>query len=200
VGTLYEFSLLFSLCLLAAYVLLQRRVPQPQLGATVSILALALFVGAGVTQPAGRAIQPLPLVMQGLWFPVHTLLLALACGLLGVAGSTAALQLIDPHLQLAAAVDWSMNLGYVALGLGMIAGAIWGELAWGDYWTWSIKEVWTLGTWWVCTVYVHVRHRRGWRGPRALWLAALAFGLALTTVYVTPWLVRSTRLIGPPIY
>lgn len=200
VGTRYEFTLLLALFLVATYALLRRRAPQPQLGATISILGLALLIGARFTQPDAAATQTLPPVMQGLWFPLHSLLLALACSLLALAGSAAALQQIAPQLQLSPTVDWGMNLGYVALGLGMIAGAIWGELAWGEYWTWSIKEVWTLAAWWVCTMYMHVRHRRSWRGARALWVATLACVLALATVYLTPWLVRWTRLVGPPIY
>jgi ABC-type transport system involved in cytochrome c biogenesis permease subunit len=200
VGGRYEFTLFLALLLVAMYALLRPRVPHPQLGAAISILGLALLIGARLTQPAAPAIQPLPPVMQGLWFPLHTLLLALACSLLGLAGSAAALQLIAPQLQLSPTVDWGMNLGYVALGLGMIAGAIWGELAWGEYWTWSIKEVWALAAWWACTIYMHVRHRRSWRGARALWVATLACVLALATVYLTPWLVRWTRLVGPPIY
>jgi len=200
VGSLYEFTLLLSLFLVAAYILLQRRTPQAQLGATISILALALVVGASLTRPTSLDAKTLPPVMQGLWFPLHTLLLAIACGLLGLAASAAVLQLLAPQSQCTAAVDCSMDLGYVALSLGMIAGAVWGEMAWGSYWTWSTKETWTLATWWACTIYLHVRHRRAWRRSRALWIAALAFALALTTIYVTPSMARWTRLIGPPTY
>jgi len=167
-GMLYEFTLLFSISLLAPYTLLRRRNRQPHLGATVSILGLVLLVGARLTLPTASNMQTLPLVLRGMWLVPHTLLLALACGLLGLAASAAALQLATPQLQLSAAVDWSMNLGYVALGLGIIVGAIWAKVAWGHYWTWSIKEVWTLATWWACTIYLHVRHRPGWPGSRAL--------------------------------
>jgi ABC-type transport system involved in cytochrome c biogenesis permease subunit len=200
VGTPHEFTSLLSLFMFAPYIVLPRRTPQLQLGAAISILGLVLLGGVRLTLAPAPDTQTLPPAMQGPWFPLHTLLIALAFGLLGLAASSAVLQLAAPQFQLTAAVDCSMNLGYVALSLGMIAGGIWGEMAWGSYWTWSIKEIWTLATWLASTIYLHVRHRHAWRGSRALWVAALAFALALTTVYVTPSMVRWTRLTGPPIY
>jgi ABC-type transport system involved in cytochrome c biogenesis permease subunit len=200
VGARHEFTVLSAIALLAAHAVLWRRARQPYLGVVIGIVALALLLAARLTQPAAGAIQALPAVVQGLWFPLHTALLALACGSLGLAASSAALQLVAPRVQVSGAVDWSMNLGYVALSLGMIAGAIWGELAWGEYWTWSTKEIWTLATWLTCTLFLHVRHRRGWRGRPALQVTILAFAMILTTVYLTPWLVRWTRLISPPLY
>src|SRR5699024_4508946 len=43
--------------------------------------------------------------------------------------------------------NWSYRLnaiGFVLWTFTLIAGAIWAEQAWGRYWNWDAKEVWTL--------------------------------------------------------
>jgi ABC-type transport system involved in cytochrome c biogenesis permease subunit len=97
-------------------------------------------------------------------------------------------------------VDRATGIGYVALSLGMIAGAVWGEQAWGEYWTWSIKEAWTLLTWLVCIFYFHVCHRRGWRGPPAMSVAVLSLVAVMVTFFLTPTLLHWTRLKPLRIY
>ena len=52
-------------------------------------------------------------------------------------------------------------MGYPLLSLGLILGSWWGKLAWGDYWGWDPKEMWSLVTWLVYTIYLHVRASYG---------------------------------------
>ncbi len=49
----------------------------------------------------------------------------------------------------------------------LVAGPIWAEYAWGRYWGWDPKEVWSLVTWVVYAAYLHARATAGWRGRRA---------------------------------
>ena len=200
-GSQFEFTLAFSASVLLLYLIVQRMAQAPQAGAIATGLALALLVHAFFIQPeALRAAQPLPPVMRGVWFSLHTLLSALAFGALTVAGGTALGKLLVSSLPVPELVDSAMDIGYVALSLGMICGAIWGEQAWGEYWSWGIKETATLITWWICTFYDHVRHRRGWRGQRVMGVASLALLGVLVTFFGTPALVRWGRLEQPRIY
>ena len=48
----------------------------------------------------------------------------------------------------------------------LVAGPIWAEYAWGRYWGWDPKEVWSLVTWVVYAAYLHARATAGWRGRR----------------------------------
>ena len=57
----------------------------------------------------------------------------------------------------------------------MIAGAIWAEAAWGRYWNWDTKEVWSFVIWVVYAAYLHARATRGWTGTRAAWLSIVGF-------------------------
>lgn len=59
--------------------------------------------------------------------------------------------------------------------LAVILGAIWAEEAWGRYWAWDPKEVWSFVTWVVFAGYLHARATVGWRGRRAAILAVVGF-------------------------
>jgi cytochrome c-type biogenesis protein CcsB len=60
--------------------------------------------------------------------------------------------------------------------MAVIAGAIWAEEAWGRYWGWDPKEVWSFITWVVYAAYLHARATVGWRGTRAAVLSLVGFG------------------------
>ena len=79
--------------------------------------------------------------------------------------------------------------GFPLWTLGVIAGAIWAEQAWGRYWGWDPKETWSLITWLVYAGYLHARVTAGWRGRPAAWLSALGFAALLFTFYaVNLWI------------
>jgi ABC-type transport system involved in cytochrome c biogenesis permease subunit len=55
--------------------------------------------------------------------------------------------------------------GFPLLTLGLVLGAWWGKLAWGDYWNWDPKELWSFVSWLVFLAYLHFRAVRGPRSP-----------------------------------
>ncbi|MBD2153780.1 c-type cytochrome biogenesis protein CcsB [Leptolyngbya sp. FACHB-16] len=68
-----------------------------------------------------------------------------------------------------------IGLGFPLLTIGIIAGAVWANEAWGSYWSWDPKETWALITWLVFAAYLHARITRGWQGRRPALLAASGF-------------------------
>jgi ABC-type transport system involved in cytochrome c biogenesis permease subunit len=66
-------------------------------------------------------------------------------------------------------------LGFVFLTLTLLSGAIWAHYAWGRYWGWDTKEIWTLITWLVVCIYVHIRVMDNWEGKQASWVAIACF-------------------------
>ena len=63
------------------------------------------------------------------------------------------------------------------------SGAIWAEQAWGRYWNWDPKEVWTFVIWVVYAAYLHARATTGW-SPRAANYLALAGNGAILVNYL----------------
>ena len=68
-----------------------------------------------------------------------------------------------------------IGLGFPLLTIGIIAGAVWANEAWGAYWSWDPKETWALITWFVFAAYLHARITKSWQGKRPAILASIGF-------------------------
>lgn len=66
-------------------------------------------------------------------------------------------------------------LGFIFWTFTLIAGSIWANDAWGRYWGFDTKEVWTFVVWVLYAGYIHARATRGWRGSRSAWLSIIGF-------------------------
>jgi cytochrome c-type biogenesis protein CcsB len=74
--------------------------------------------------------------------------------------------------------NWSyriIGLGFPFLTIGIIAGGVWANEAWGSYWSWDPKETWALITWLVFATYLHARITKGWEGKKTAILGSLGF-------------------------
>ncbi len=67
------------------------------------------------------------------------------------------------------------------LTLLIITGAVWAYYAWGRYWGWDPKETWSLITWLIYSIYLHVRITHGWQGKIPAVLATLGFAIVIFT-------------------
>lgn len=68
-----------------------------------------------------------------------------------------------------------IGLGFPLLTIGIIAGAVWANEAWGSYWSWDPKETWALITWLVFAAYLHSRLIKSWQGEKPAILASIGF-------------------------
>lgn len=68
-----------------------------------------------------------------------------------------------------------IGLGFPLLTIGIIAGGVWANEAWGSYWSWDPKETWALITWLVFAAYLHSRITKGWLGRSPAILASVGF-------------------------
>ncbi len=119
---------------------------------------------------AGDRDTPAPAAAQGL---------AMATGGTAVLEKPPAVKLSPQRLTLADTLDnisyRMIGLGFPLLTIGIIAGAVWANEAWGSYWSWDPKETWALITWLVFAAYLHARITKGWQGRRPALLAATGF-------------------------
>ena len=68
-----------------------------------------------------------------------------------------------------------IGLGFPLLTIGIIAGAVWANEAWGAYWSWDPKETWALITWLVFAAYLHARITKAWQGKKPAILTSIGF-------------------------
>jgi cytochrome c-type biogenesis protein CcsB len=68
-----------------------------------------------------------------------------------------------------------IGFGFPLLTIGIVAGAVWANEAWGSYWSWDPKETWALITWLVFAAYLHARITKSWQGKNPAILASIGF-------------------------
>jgi ABC-type transport system involved in cytochrome c biogenesis permease subunit len=167
---------------------------------------LVLYALLGVPDQL-KAIQYLPPALDSVWLPLHVGTAALAYGALAMAGTASFVWLGRSHARddtvcapAEGLWDRPVAAGYPLLTLSMIFGMIWAQVAWGRYWDWDLKEVWTLITWLVYAIYWHVRMRPAWRGRRLAWLCLAGFAAVLFTFLGTGWFARAVGLESLHLY
>lgn len=80
-------------------------------------------------------------------------------------------------------------IGFVLWTFTVMSGAMWAEEAWGRFWGWDPKEVWSFVIWILYAAYLHARTTQGWAGRRAAWLAiwgliAIILNFTVVNLYV----------------
>lgn len=76
-------------------------------------------------------------------------------------------------------------VGFIFLTIMIAAGAIWADQSWGRYWGWDPIETWSLISWLVYGVYLHLRMNAGWRGKRAAWLMVANMVILIFSLFGT---------------
>lgn len=77
--------------------------------------------------------------------------------------------------------------GFVFLGLMMVSGAIWSNQVKGSYWGWDPVEVWSLISWLVYGIYLHLRITMGWRNRRLAIYSLVAAGIMILSYWGIPF-------------
>ncbi len=142
---------------------------------------VVLLMGWAGTHPFGEEI--LPVSLQSFWLFIHASFATAAAGCFIFASGVAILRLyktrangeLDKALQTAAAERYDefcfrlILLGFLFWGIMIVSGSIWADAAWGRYWGWDPVELWSLITFLVYAVYLHLYY--AWRKLRGSFLA-----------------------------
>jgi cytochrome c-type biogenesis protein CcsB len=183
---------LFAWILAGGYLLLQLRYKIRTLGAFVTPLVVVMLLGSFVFTKE----QLIPESLKSAWLPIHVSMAFLGDAALGLAFVTALAYLIRerqvknkklgalhrrlPSLETLDAVNYRCIIfGFPLLTLGIITGSLWAKSEWGNYWSWEPRETWSLVTWLIFGVLLHVRLTAGWRGKRTAILTIVGFAVML---------------------
>ena len=182
----YEFAASFSwgICLVSLIFILKYHFPV--LGAFASPVNF-LIIGYAAMQ--SKEVHELMPALKSNWLAFHVSTAIIAYGAFGVSFVIAIIFLLrdrmsskgflDQHIPKKEKLDVisyrSAALGILFLTFTILTGAIWAEKAWGSYWSWDPKETWSLVTWIIYAIYLHLRLRNGWRGRSAAIFAVVGF-------------------------
>ncbi|WP_405219735.1 c-type cytochrome biogenesis protein CcsB [Agrococcus sp. Ld7] len=184
-SNMYEFALTAVAVIVGVFVLSRLWKDLNFLGVFFSGLAV-VFLGVA-TLNYYVPPTPLPPALQSYWLVIHVFVASLATGFMGLGTALSVLQLVKekrdngflrslPSAVTLEDIAYRVGvIGFIFWTFTLMAGAIWAEHAWGRYWGWDTKEVWTFVIWVIYAGYVHARATRGWRGSRSAWLQIIGF-------------------------
>ena len=198
-ANMYEFTLVGTFVAVVTFLVLCRRRDLRFLGTiVVGLSVIALGLGLAVFYVPADPVEP---ALQSYWLVIHVSIATIATGLLTVSFAASALQLLkdsrDHGSPMLASRRWrSLDVlpaprelealsfritavGFVLWTFTVMAGAIWAEHAWGRYWGWDPKEVWSFVVWVVYAAYLHARTTRGWSGRRAAWFVLVGYATVI---------------------
>ncbi|HDT13497.1 MAG TPA: c-type cytochrome biogenesis protein CcsB [Candidatus Aminicenantes bacterium] len=190
---MYESLSFLSWAIVLALVIFGRRPRASRLGPYLMLIVVAL-VALASSPLMPKDAMPLVPALQSYWLWLHVSVTLLGEAFFAVA-------FVASLLYLAADTDEKRErfdaLAYraVAVGFplftlgGLVFGMVWAYRAWGRYWGWDPKEVWSLITWFVFALYLHTRIVMGWKGRRSAWIAIAGFLAALFTYFGVNYLL-----------
>jgi cytochrome c-type biogenesis protein CcsB len=139
--------------------------------------------------------SPGPLVasLDSFWLYIHIFFAWLSYGGYTVACGAAVVYLVksgkgrvpdgDALARLDDLMFRSTAFGFVTDAIMIAAGAIWAKDLWGSYWSWDPVETWSLLSWIIYGMVLHLRTTLGWRGRPIAWILVFA----IVTVLVAFW-------------
>nr|YP_009519598.1 cytochrome c biogenesis protein ccs1 [Udotea argentea]AYC65555.1 cytochrome c biogenesis protein ccs1 [Udotea argentea] len=154
------------------------------IGTILAPTALFLNVFASFQLPESlKKLSPLIPALQSNWLVMHVtvMLLSYATLIFGSILSIAFLFLFKSSNTtiLLNQIDQlsfrSIGIGFSLLTIGVLSGSVWANEAWGSYWSWDPKETWSLITWVIFAIYLHLRLTQKWRGYKSAILGTVGF-------------------------
>lgn len=198
-ANMYEFAMTGTLVMVAVFLVVNLKFDLRFLGTFVTGMVTVLLGLATVNFYV--SVVPLPPALQSIWLIIHVFVASSATGFMALGFGLSVVQLMQSRRE--ASVDGStprglrflntlpgaekleslayrVNIvGFILWTFTLMAGAVWAEAAWGRYWGWDTKEVWTFIIWVIYAGYIHARATRGWRGSRSAWLSIIGFSAIL---------------------
>jgi ABC-type transport system involved in cytochrome c biogenesis permease subunit len=137
--------------------------------------------------------MPLPPILKTFWFELHVALAFFAYALFAICAILGGLFLINNERRLLDLQYRAALVGYSFFSASMVAGGIWGYYAWGTYWLWTPKELWTSILWLFYALYLHVRLKGPAWERRVAWGGIAGFAVTLFTYLGVSMLMKSSH-------
>ena len=199
-GNMYEFAIVGAMFVLVAYCFWATRRDLRWLGLFV-VTPVLLTLGLAITVCYTDASELMP-SLRSVWLAIHVTVATLSVAIFTIGFSLGILYLVQDRLEStpdrrrsfmdrlpdARALErLTYAVHIVAFPLWtftVIAGAIWARQAWGSYWNWDHKEVWSFVIWVVYAAYLHARATTGWKRQNAVWIALVGFACIIVNFAV----------------
>jgi ABC-type transport system involved in cytochrome c biogenesis permease subunit len=151
----------------------------------------ALFTAIAATQAPKTGY--LPPVLNTYWFELHVAISFFSYALFGIAALLGVMFLIRGTASYERLEYKTAFTGYGLFSVSMILGGVWAHLAWGTYWLWTPKELWTSLLWIYYSLYLHARLSPRMAGRPAAVMGVVGYGVVLFTYLGVGLLMKSSH-------
>lgn len=199
-SNLYESLVFFAWTIVLLYMIFEWRTKNKSLGVFALLLAFLTMAYASFSPGISTQIQPLVPALKSNWLITHVVTCFLGYAAWALSFSLSIMYLLKTRTGAASgegrvvkyfpdpSVIDELNhqmvaFGFIMFTLGILTGSVWAHSAWGSYWSWDPKEVWSLITWLVFAAVLHARFTRGWRGKRIAVMCIIGFFCVLFTYF-----------------
>jgi ABC-type transport system involved in cytochrome c biogenesis permease subunit len=157
---------------------------------TVGIAAGLITLLALVFKPLN---MPLPQILDTPWFELHVVVAFFGYALFAIGGLVCAAYLLTGIRTYLDVYYKAALVGWTFFSASMIAGGIWGYYAWGTYWLWTAKELWTSILWLFYAMALHVRLKGARWDTLSAWLGIIGVLVMLFTYLGVSMLMKSSH-------
>ena len=191
-----EFLVLLSWLCVLFYLLFEFKFKTQSAGFLMLLLAGLLVLFVALIMPRSLImINSQPPVLKSIWLSSHVFTAVLAYGAFALGAAVSASYLLYSskgfkELNVENIIYGIIVFGFVMLTITIFLGAIWAEQAWGCYWSWDPKEIWSLITWGIYALYFHFRSSKHWSDQVAAIFAVGGFVVVLFTFFGVNFLMR----------
>lgn len=196
-SNMYESLVFFSWTVCLLYLFVEYKYKERIVGVFATPLIFLAIAYASLAPGMESEITPLIPALKSNWLIAHVITCFLGYAAFAVAFGFSVMYLIRPEdtkqngltakLPYPGVIDeltyQMVVFGFLFLTIGIITGAVWANSAWGTYWSWDPKETWSLITWFIYAILLHLRMMRGWNGKRIAWVSIVGFIAVLFTYF-----------------
>ena len=194
--TFYEVTSSDAWVAILVYLLFQVRFRNMRFLGAIIIPVSFLLIGLGVM--SSTKVESIPQTFKTFWLFVHIFFGKLTYGLALLGFGMAVVYLLRHYFpvrgerffsklpdnnQLDDASYRMFSFAFLVIGIMIAAGSIWANQAWGRYWGWDPVETWSLISWMLIGLYLHLRIVHGWRGVRAAWVLVTVFLVIVFAIF-----------------
>ncbi len=196
-ANMYESLVFFSWTVAILYIFVELKYKESIIGVFASPLIFLAIAYASLSPDISSRITPLIPALKSNWLIAHVITCFLGYSGFAVAFGFSIIYFVKPQNPDAKSIfaklpSWELIdeltyqmvvFGFLFLTIGIITGAVWANSAWGTYWSWDPKETWSLITWFVYAIFLHLRMMKGWQGKKLALVSIIGFLAVMFTYF-----------------
>ena len=125
--------------------------------AEVLALLLCVIAALAVALSFPLDLRYAPPILRTIWYPLHVPASFVCYGVWLAAGAAGLQWWIDRDPETLRRMDHFALLGFGMWTVSMVFGGIWGAVAWGAWFMWDPKFIWSVILWFHYVSYLHLR-------------------------------------------